>query len=112
MTLLESIDDPARIRTMDEEQLAQLCTELRQYIIACCAENPGHIGASLGAVEIAVAIHHVFNTPEDKVVWDVGHPSYSYNRNPLVLQEYYMCFQVYQPHTNLFLLELHIPLRY
>ena len=78
MTLLESIDDPARIRTMDEEQLAQLCTELRQYIIACCAENPGHIGASLGAVEIAVAIHHVFNTPEDKVVWDVGHQAYAH----------------------------------
>ena len=78
MALLESIDDPARIRTLDEEQLAQLCAEVRAYIISCCAENPGHIGASLGAVEIAVAIHHVFHTPEDKVVWDVGHQAYAH----------------------------------
>ena len=78
MALLESIDDPARIRTLDEEQLAQLCAEVRAYIISCCAENPGHIGASLGAVEIAVAIHHVSHTPEDKVVWDVGHQAYAH----------------------------------
>ena len=78
MALLETIDDPARIRTLDEEQLEQLCTEVREYIIACCAENPGHIGASLGAVEIAVAIHRVFNTPQDKVVWDVGHQAYAH----------------------------------
>ena len=78
MALLETIDDPARIRTLDEEQLAQLCAEVRAYIISCCAENPGHIGASLGAVEIAVAIHHVFHTPEDKVVWDVGHQAYAH----------------------------------
>ena len=57
MSLLETIDDPARIRELDNAQLEQLCAELREYIIACCAENPGHIGASLGAVEIAVAIH-------------------------------------------------------
>ena len=78
MALLESIDSPARIRDLDNDQLAQLCSELREYIIACCAENPGHIGASLGAVEIAVAIHKVFNTPEDKVVWDVGHQAYAH----------------------------------
>lgn len=78
MALLETINDPARIRAMDEGQLKQLCTELREYIIACCSENPGHIGASLGAVEIAVAIHHVFDTPRDKVVWDVGHQAYAH----------------------------------
>ena len=78
MALLESIDSPAQIRDLDNAQLAQLCSELRQYIIACCAENPGHIGASLGAVEIAVAIHKVFNTPQDKVVWDVGHQAYAH----------------------------------
>ena len=78
MTLLESISDPSQIRSWDNAQLEQLCAELREYIIACCAENPGHIGASLGAVEIAVAIHHVFNTPEDKVVWDVGHQAYAH----------------------------------
>ena len=78
MSLLESINDPAQIRDLDPAQLKQLCAELREYIIACCAENPGHIGASLGAVEIAVAVHKVFNTPEDKVVWDVGHQAYAH----------------------------------
>ena len=78
MALLETIGDPAQIRSLDNAQLEQLCTELREYIIACCAENPGHIGASLGAVEIAVAIHKVFDTPTDKVVWDVGHQAYAH----------------------------------
>lgn len=78
MGLLKDIQDPAQIRDFDNGQLAQLCAELREYIIACCAENPGHIGASLGAVEIAVAIHKVFDTPNDKVVWDVGHQAYAH----------------------------------
>jgi 1-deoxy-D-xylulose-5-phosphate synthase len=78
VALLETISDPSQIRDLDVTQLAQLCTELRQYIIACCAENPGHIGASLGAVEIAVAVHKVFDTPHDKVVWDVGHQAYAH----------------------------------
>jgi len=78
VNLLETIDSPAQVRSLDEAQLPQLCQELRDYIVACCAENPGHIGASLGAVEIAVAIHRVFNTPEDKVVWDVGHQAYAH----------------------------------
>jgi len=78
VTLLETINDPSQIREFTTEQLEQLCAELREYIIACCAENPGHIGASLGAVEIAVAIHKVFDTPNDKVVWDVGHQAYAH----------------------------------
>ena len=78
MALLETIQDPSRIRELDNAQLEQLCAELREYIITCCAENPGHIGASLGAVEIAVAIHKVFDTPQDKVVWDVGHQAYAH----------------------------------
>ena len=78
MGLLQEINDPAQIRHFNDAQLAQLCAELREYIIACCAENPGHIGASLGAVEIAVAIHKVFDTPADKVVWDVGHQAYAH----------------------------------
>ena len=78
MSLLETINDPAQIRDLDNAQLERLCADLREYIISCCAENPGHIGASLGAVEIAVAIHKVFNTPEDKVVWDVGHQAYAH----------------------------------
>ena len=78
MGLLKDINNPAQIRSFDKRQLEQLCAELREYIIACCAENPGHIGASLGAVEIAVAIHKVFDTPTDKVVWDVGHQAYAH----------------------------------
>jgi 1-deoxy-D-xylulose-5-phosphate synthase len=78
VALLETIGDPAQIRSLDNAQLEQLCAELRDYIITCCAENPGHIGASLGAVEIAVAIHKVFDTPHDKVVWDVGHQAYAH----------------------------------
>ena len=78
MALLETISDPAQVRELDVSQLEQLCAELRQYIIECCAENPGHIGASLGAVEIAVAVHKVFDTPRDKVVWDVGHQAYAH----------------------------------
>ena len=78
MELLDHIDDPSQIRNFDSGQLRQLCSELREYIIECCSENPGHIGASLGAVEIAVAIHKVFDTPADKVIWDVGHQAYAH----------------------------------
>lgn len=59
-------------------ELAQLCSEIRSYMIECCANNPGHLGASLGAVEIAVAAHYVFDTPKDKLVWDVGHQAYAH----------------------------------
>ena len=78
MAILESIDNPSQIRGMSKDQLADLCAEIREYMIECCAENPGHIGASLGAVEIAVALHHVFDTPADKIVWDVGHQAYAH----------------------------------
>lgn len=78
MSLLNQVDTPADIKNFSTEQLKQLCEELREYIIECCAENPGHIGASLGAIEIAVAIHKVFDTPTDKVVWDVGHQAYAH----------------------------------
>ena len=78
MALLEHIDSPADIRNLSDEELRTLCAELRQYIIECCAENPGHIGSSLGAVEIAVAVHKVFDTPEDHLIWDVGHQAYAH----------------------------------
>lgn len=78
MAILEHINDPSQIRNLNAEDLRTLCAELRQYIIECCAENPGHIGASLGAVEIAVALHKVFNTPEDQIIWDVGHQAYAH----------------------------------
>ena len=63
---------------MSQAELEQLCSELREYIISCCAENPGHIGASLGVVELTVALHKVFDTPNDKIVWDVGHQAYAH----------------------------------
>lgn len=78
MAILENISSPSQIRGLSDAELVQLCAELREYIIDCCSENPGHIGASLGAVEIAVAVHNVFNTPSDKVVWDVGHQAYAH----------------------------------
>ncbi len=76
--MLENINGPEDIRQMDSAQLKQLCGELRRYIIECCSENPGHLGSSLGAVELIVALHYVFNTPEDKIVFDVGHQAYAH----------------------------------
>jgi 1-deoxy-D-xylulose-5-phosphate synthase len=78
VTLLEKIEFPADIKELSLEELEQLCSELREYIVSCCAANPGHIGASLGVVEIAVALHRVFDTPNDKIVWDVGHQAYAH----------------------------------
>ena len=77
-TILEHIDSPADLKSLSIEELEQLCEELRQYIIRCCAEHPGHIGSSLGAIEIAVALHKVYDTPADKIVWDVGHQAYAH----------------------------------
>lgn len=74
--LLSTIDNPNDLRKIEESSLPQLCKEIRQYIIDIVSANPGHLGASLGAVELAVAIHYVFNTPVDKLVWDVGHQAY------------------------------------
>lgn len=61
---------------MDETQLEQVCDELRDFIIDQVSTNPGHFGAGLGVVELTVALHYVFNTPYDKLVWDVGHQAY------------------------------------
>ncbi|GHT73830.1 1-deoxy-D-xylulose-5-phosphate synthase [Bacteroidia bacterium] len=76
--LLSKIDSPADLRKLKPEQLEQVCRELRQYIINVLAENPGHFGASLGSVELTVALHYVMNTPYDKIVWDVGHQAYGH----------------------------------
>ena len=77
-TILEHINSPADLKSLSIEELEQLCEELRQYIIRCGAEHPGHIGSSLGAIEIAVALHKVYDTPLDKIVWDVGHQAYAH----------------------------------
>lgn len=75
---LSQIDSPKDIRKLTLSELSVLCAEIRDFIITETAENPGHVGASLGAVELAVAIHYVFDTPEDKLVWDVGHQAYAH----------------------------------
>lgn len=76
--LLSKIDVPADLRNVEEGQLAQVCQELRQYIIDTVSVYGGHFGASLGVVELSVALHYVFNTPDDQVVWDVGHQAYGH----------------------------------
>ena len=76
--LLDEIRFPKDIRSLSIEKLPQLCDELRKFIITQSANNPGHLGASLGTVEITVAIHYVFDTPNDKLVWDVGHQAYTH----------------------------------
>ena len=76
--LLDSINSPADIKGFSTDQLRALCAELRQYIIEVCAHNPGHLASSLGAVEIIVGVHYVFDTPADKFVFDVGHQAYAH----------------------------------
>ena len=75
---LYNIDSPADLRKLSIDELPRYCEEVRQYIIEQCAVNPGHLASSLGAVEIAVAIHYVYDTPNDKLVWDVGHQAYAH----------------------------------
>ena len=74
--LLRNINLPEDLRKLDESELPQLNEELRSYLVESVAETGGHLGASLGTVELTVALHYVFNTPDDRLVWDVGHQSY------------------------------------
>ena len=76
MALLDNIKYPSDIRKLPLSDLPQLCDEIREFIIIETAENPGHLGASLGTIELTVALHYIFDTPEDKLVWDVGHQAY------------------------------------
>lgn len=76
--LLARIDSPADLKKMDVDQLPAVCDELRKFIVHELSENPGHFASSMGAVEIAVALHYVFNTPDDRLVWDVGHQAYAH----------------------------------
>ncbi len=75
---LHKIDTPDDLRKLSIDELPQYCKEVRQFIIEQCATNPGHLASSLGAVEIAVAIHYVYDTPTDKLIWDVGHQAYAH----------------------------------
>ena len=76
--LLGKINSPADLRQLPEKDLPQVCCELRDFIIDSLANNPGHFASSLGSVELTVALHYVFSTPEDKLVWDVGHQAYGH----------------------------------
>lgn len=75
---LDTIHSPTDLKKLREEDLPVLCEEVRSFIIEILSSNPGHLGASLGAIELAVALHYVFNTPYDKLVWDVGHQAYAH----------------------------------
>ena len=77
-TLLNKIDTPEDLRKLKVEDLPQVCAELRRDIIEEVAVNPGHLASSLGVAEITVALHYVYNTPEDRIVWDVGHQAYGH----------------------------------
>ncbi len=76
--LLETVDDPAELRALDRKQLAQLATELRAFIVDSVASTGGHLSSNLGTVELTIALHYVFNTPDDKLIWDVGHQTYGH----------------------------------
>ena len=76
--LLSEIYSPTDLKKLKDTQLEQLCDEIRQFIINETSTNPGHLGAGLGVVELTVALHYVFNTPYDKLIWDVGHQAYAH----------------------------------
>lgn len=76
--LLETIDTPADLRRMPTEKLPAVCAEIRDFLINSLSTNPGHFASSMGAVELTVALHYVFNTPYDRIVWDVGHQAYGH----------------------------------
>src|SRR6188508_967523 len=76
--LLRQINSPDDLKKLPREKLHQVCDELRQYIIDVVSVHGGHFGASLGVVELTVALHYIFNTPYDQLVWDVGHQAYGH----------------------------------
>src|SRR5687768_17993937 len=76
--LLQTINLPEDLKKLSREKLHQVCDELRQYIIDVVSVHGGHFGASLGVVELSVALHYIYNTPYDQLVWDVGHQAYGH----------------------------------
>lgn len=76
--ILDHIDSPEDVRKLSVAKLRVLCEDIRDYMVRCCAENPGHLGSSLGAVELIVALHYIYDTPKDKIVFDVGHQAYAH----------------------------------
>ena len=76
--LLEKVNYPSDIKDFSIEELKELCAEIRNYMVECCATNPGHLGSSLGAVELIVGLHYLYDTPSDNIVFDVGHQAYAH----------------------------------
>lgn len=76
--ILSKVNSPADVKSLNMDELKELCEEIRQYMIECCSVNPGHLGPSLGAVELIVALHYVYDAPQDKLVFDVGHQAYAH----------------------------------
>ena len=75
---LRRVNNPEELRQLSHKELRAYADELRRYILECCAVNPGHLGSSLGTVELTIALHYVYATPEDRIVWDVGHQAYAH----------------------------------
>jgi 1-deoxy-D-xylulose-5-phosphate synthase len=78
LSLLEQIDSPADLKKIARNDLPELAAEIRKSIVEVVSKTGGHLAPSLGAVELAIAIHYVFDTPRDKVIWDVGHQAYAH----------------------------------
>ena len=78
MKLLQKINSPTDLKGLTIDELVNVCSDLREFIIDQLSHNPGHFASSLGTVELTVALHYLFNTPYDRIVWDVGHQAYSH----------------------------------
>ena len=76
--LLTAINEPAQLRALDLAQLKRLADELRAFVIESVSKTGGHLSSNLGTVELTIALHYVFNTPEDRIVWDTGHQAYAH----------------------------------
>ncbi len=77
-TVLDKVNSVEDLRRLERGELIQLCSDIRSYMVDCCSRNPGHLASSLGAVELIVGLHYIYNTPEDKLVFDVGHQAYAH----------------------------------
>src|SRR3569623_1697274 len=82
MDLLKKIDGPADLRKLGRAQLKPLADELRAFVLDSVSKTGGHLSSNLGTVELTIALHYVFNTPEDRIVWDVGHQNYTHKILP------------------------------
>ncbi|MEJ6564882.1 MAG: 1-deoxy-D-xylulose-5-phosphate synthase N-terminal domain-containing protein, partial [Burkholderiales bacterium] len=76
--LLKTINNPEDVRALHKKELSQLATELRDFIIDSVSKTGGHLASNLGTVELTIALHYIFDTPKDKLVWDVGHQTYAH----------------------------------